>query len=292
MKTASISCLTTASGLALEYDRRGDRSSTPVILLHGYTDSCRSFGPLLDHLSGDLHAIALTQRGHGGSERPNGTYSLSAMAYDVAEFLDELGFERAVVVGHCMGGLVAQRFAIDYPARAAGLVVINGFATLQGIEAVDELWNGAVAHLVDPVDPVFVRGFQEGSIAARVPSAFMDLVVAESLRLPADLWRRILSDLRRENHTRELGAVTAPTRLFWGDRDAAFPWHLQEELLGAIRHADHVVIRGAGHSPHWERPALMARAICEFAAPLLATRAPSDGAADFITNRSTLETGT
>jgi pimeloyl-ACP methyl ester carboxylesterase len=256
----------------------------PVIFLHGYTDSCRSFSLLLDHLPNDVHAVALTQRGHGGSDRPNGAYSLRAMAYDVAEFLDELGFERAIVAGHCMGGLVAQRFALDFPSRTAGLVVINGFATLQGIHGVDELSNDAVAHLTDPVDPGFVRAFQEGTVAEPVPGPFMDLVVAESLRLPAELWRRVLGDLRREDHTHELASVKAPTRLFWGERDTVFGWPLQEKLLGAIRQADIAVISGAGHSPHWERPALMARAIREFVAPLLHPSAHKPRAPEFATD--------
>jgi non-heme chloroperoxidase len=269
MTPGKLSYLTTASGLTLEYDRRGHLDGLPVIFLHGYTDSCRSFGPLLDHLPSEFHAVALTQRGHGGSDRPSGAYSLRAMAYDIAEFLDELGFEQAVVVGHCMGGLVAQRFALDFPSRTAGLVVINGFATLKGIDGVDAPWDDAIAHFTDPVDPGFVRAFQEGTVAEPVPGPFMELVIAESLRLPAELWRRILGDLRREDHTHALAAVRAPTRLFWGDRDTVFPRHLQEQLLAAIRHADLIVIDGAGHAPHWERPALMARAIREFAAPLL-----------------------
>jgi pimeloyl-ACP methyl ester carboxylesterase len=188
------------------------------------------------------------------------------MARDVAEVLDSLGHEQAVVVGHCMGGLVAQRFAINFPARAAGLMVINGFASLKGIHGVDALWSDAVAHLTDPVDPAFVRAFQEGSVADPVPDKFMDLVIAESLRLPAELWRRVLSDLRREDHTDRLGGVRAPTRLFWGDRDTVFGWPLQEALLGAISHADYVKISGAGHSPHWEVPAVMARNIRDFIA--------------------------
>src|SRR5688572_33110782 len=111
--------------IRLPYVEQGDASGIPVIFLHGYTDSWRSFELLLPELPERVRAFALTQRGHGDASRPETGYSQSDFAADVAAFMDAAGLQSAVIAGHCMGGFNAQRFAIDYPERALGLVLIS-----------------------------------------------------------------------------------------------------------------------------------------------------------------------
>jgi non-heme chloroperoxidase len=97
----------------LPYVEQGDPSGVPMILLHGYTDSWRSFEPVLPHLPQSIHAFALTQRGHGDADRPATGYRTRDFAADVGAFTDALGLGPAVVVGSSMGNTNAQRFAID-----------------------------------------------------------------------------------------------------------------------------------------------------------------------------------
>ena len=104
-----------ADGTRLAYVEQGDTNGVPVILLHGYTDSWRSYERVLPHLPQSLRVLAVTQRGHGDSGKPDGEYESRVFARDVANFMDTLGIERAVIVGHSMGSTVAQRFAVDYP---------------------------------------------------------------------------------------------------------------------------------------------------------------------------------
>ena len=88
----------------LEYVEQGDPSGVPVVLLHGYSDSWRSFEPVLPHLPKSLRVFSLSQRGHGNSGRPEQGYRTEDFANDVRAFMDTLGLERAIVVGHSMGG--------------------------------------------------------------------------------------------------------------------------------------------------------------------------------------------
>ena len=60
-----------STGVTLPYVEQGDPDGVPVILLHGVTDSWRSFEPVLPHLPPSIHAFALTQRGHGDADRPS-----------------------------------------------------------------------------------------------------------------------------------------------------------------------------------------------------------------------------
>jgi pimeloyl-ACP methyl ester carboxylesterase len=183
-----------------------------------------------------------------------------------------------------MGSLVAQRLAIDHPHRVAGLVLIGAFATLRGNAAVQELWDGSVAGLSDPVDPAFVRAFQESTLAQPVPPDFLDLVVRESLKLPAGIWRAALEGQMAEDTTPDLWRIAAPTLILWGDRDTIALHRDQRLLAAAIPGARLRVVPGAGHGLHWELPDLAAAEIAAFAESVAAradrARAPLRPAED------------
>ena len=149
----------TASGLSLEYVRQGGATGSPLVFLHGFTDSCRSFSRLFGALADDINAIAISLRGHGNSDRPKGPYDIATMARDVAELLDFLGFDQVSIVGHCMGGFVAQRFALDFPERVSRLILIDSFPTMAGNEAVAGLAEEIANFPEGPVDPDFVKSF-------------------------------------------------------------------------------------------------------------------------------------
>ena len=158
-----------ADGTRLTYVEQGDANGVPVILLHGYTDSWRSYERVLAHLPQSLRAFAVTQRGHGDSGKPDGEYESRVFARDVAGFMDTLGIERAVIVGHSMGATVAQRFAVDYPQRVRALVLEGAFvprpANIEVRKFVEE-----VSTLSDPIDPAFVRDFPEEHARAAGPA--------------------------------------------------------------------------------------------------------------------------
>ena len=111
------------------------------------------------------------------------------MAEDARAFMDVMGLPAAVVVGHSMGAMVAQRLAIDHPARVAGLVLMGAFATLEGHPGVQEFWNTVVSTLRDPIEPALVREFQVSTMAREIPEEFLDTVVNESLKVPARVWQ-------------------------------------------------------------------------------------------------------
>ena len=254
------------SGVRLPYAEQGDPSGVPVILLHGVTDSWRSFEPVLPHLSPRIHAFAVTQRGHGDADRPPAGYRARDFAADVNAFLDAVGLVSAVVVGHSMGATNAQRFAIDHPDRTRRLVLAGSFATYRNNPAVVE-FGKALASLADPIDPAFVREFQESTLARPVPPAFLDTVVSESLKVPARVWRAAFEGFLEDECAADLGRISAPTLVLWGDRDVFAPGADQDALLTAISGSRLIVYEGAGHALHWEEAKRFAADIEAFAAP-------------------------
>lgn len=87
------------------------------------------------HLPDHIRAYALTTRGHGDSDKPSRGYRLAEQAADVAAFLDAVGHEAAVVVGHSMGSYIAQQFALDHPERTVALVLMGAFRAIAGAPA-------------------------------------------------------------------------------------------------------------------------------------------------------------
>jgi pimeloyl-ACP methyl ester carboxylesterase len=252
------------NGIRLPYAEQGRPGGLPVVFLHGFTDSWRSFEPVLPELPADIHAFALTQRGHGDADRPETGYRPADLAADVDAFIEAMGLDRVVVVGHCMGATVAQRFAIDYPGRLLGLVLLGSRASWHGQPEVDEL-GAYVAGMQDPVDPAFVREFQQGTVAQPVPPPFLDAVVQESLKLPARVWRAVFREaVQGVDHTPLLGAIETPTLVLCGDRDT-LAWSEQETLAAGIRGAQRKTCPEAGHALHWEDPARVAAELVAFA---------------------------
>ena len=179
META-IKSVVLPNGIRLPYAEQGRRTGVPLLFLHGTSDSWRSFENVLPELPDWMRAIAVTQRGHGDADRPATGYRTQDFADDVAALMDALGLDKAIVVGHSMGGSIAQRFAIDHPARMLGLVLIGARASWHrhpGVLALGE----AVATLSDPVDPDFVREFQLSTLAQPVSPAYLDAVVARTV---------------------------------------------------------------------------------------------------------------
>src|SRR5919107_6405591 len=98
-------------GLLIPYVEQGHPEGLPVVLLHGLTDSHRSYEPVLAALPSSIRAIAITARGHGDAGKPETGYDAEQMAADVVAVMDALGIERAIVAGHPMGSWTARRVA-------------------------------------------------------------------------------------------------------------------------------------------------------------------------------------
>ena len=249
----AIKSIKLTNRVKLQYVEQGDPAGIPVIMLHGITDSWHSFEPVLPHLPASIRAFALSQRGHGDSERPAVGYHPRDFAADVAAFMDAMKLDRAVIAGHSMGSHITKRFALDYPDRVLGLVLMAAFFSFQGNPGVAEL-RDAVSKFSDPIDPGFALEFQLSTLAREIPQELLDTFVRESLKAPARVWRDALEGLRQDDHSAELSGIKAPTLIVWGDQDAFCPRKDQDALAAAIAGSKLLVYHGVGHALHWEEP--------------------------------------
>jgi non-heme chloroperoxidase len=191
----------------------------------------------LSLLSPSYHAFALTQRGHGDSDKPECCYTPDDFAADVDAFMDAVGIEEATLIGHSGGMLIAPRVALSYPSRVSRLVLIGSPIMGANNEVMLELGQ-AVRTLEDPVPPEFVRAFQESTIYYPLPEEFLNKVVSESLKLPARVWRDYMEGvILTPDHAARLGEINVPTLILWGEQDAMFSHEKGERLARTIPEA-------------------------------------------------------
>lgn len=264
-----------SSGITLQYATQGNPAGVPVVFLHGVTDSWRSFEPVLPHLPDSVRAFAVTQRGHGDSDHPLDGYRARDFAHDLAEFLDVAGLETAVVVGHSMGGTNAIRFALDYPARTQGLMLVAAFASFRRSAAAVEFNDTAVRDLTDPIDVHLAREFQMGTLARPIPPSFFDAVVAETMKVPARVWRASFEAMLDDECTDELPAIRVPTLVLSGGQDAFSDSANQHALVSSIPGARRIEYEAAGHALHWEAPADFAADVLAFVESLTEEPSPA-----------------
>lgn len=242
-----------ATGVTLPYFEFGSPAGLPVVFIHGLTDSHLSFAPMLEAMPQSYRMFALTMRGHGDATKPAGGYAVEDMAGDVAAFLDAQGIERAVIVGHSMGSVVARAFAHAYPGRVLGLGLLGAFSSLHANAAVQDVFD-AVDALGEDIPDDFAREWQKGSLATPVPDAFFEMVIEETKKVPARVFRDALGGLMARDRTFTGAGSLVPTLIVWGDKDAFCTRADQDALLAAFKNAKLRVYQGIGHAVHGELP--------------------------------------
>ena len=259
------------SGVRLEYAEQGSPAGLPVVMLHGITDSWRSFETVMQHLPASLNVFSLSQRGHGESDRPQ-SLRTSDFAADAAAFIETLGLRRALVVGHSMGSVNAMRLAIDRPDLLHGLVLAGAFAGFRSNAALAEFHRECIVPLRDPIDRAFIEEWQRSTLARPIDPAYFDTIVRETMKVPARVWHSAFGALFDDEHANGMHRIEAPALLAWGEFDTFAPRADQDTILGRVRGSRLVVYEGAGHALHWEEPARFAADVAAFAQAIAAAR--------------------
>lgn len=128
----------TANGVQLHYLQAGAGSDTPVLLLHGYTETSHMWRPLMAQLADRRVVIAPDLRGAGGSAKPDGGYDKKTLAQDVHALVASLGHRKVKVVGHDIGLMVAYAYAAQYPDEVESIVLMDAF--LPGVGDWKNVW--------------------------------------------------------------------------------------------------------------------------------------------------------
>ena len=263
-----------ATGVSVPYVSAGPAAAAPVVLLHAWGESRRSFDRLLPLLPRTIHAVAMDLRGHGDADKPAAGYTLAEVAADVAAFMDAAGVPSAVLLGSSSGGYVAQQVAVTNPHRVTGLVLVGSPRSLQGRPP----FADEIDQLTDPVDAAWVRKTLTWFPRFRqVPQWYIDGRVQDGVRMPSHVWREALAGLVSARPPTDVATITAPTLIVWGARDELLTSEHQQSLAAAIPASRLIVYEDTGHLVLWEQPERVASDLTAFVASLRARGGPSAG---------------
>ena len=248
VKTAKL-----PNGINLEYAEQGSFNGTPVIFLHGLSDSWHSFESVLSFLPDNIHAFAISQRGHGDSDRPLTGYTPRDFADDLAAFIKLHDLKSVFIAGHSMGSIVAQQFIITYPRLVKGVVLIGSDAFPKDNPGFPEFYNEVMK--LNAIDTKFMDDFQKSTLANPIDSVYYNTLVAEGMKVPAAIFKAAFTGIMDIDFRNELKQIKIPALILWGEKDNFFSLADQEILAAGIEDAKLLVYEGTGHALHWEKPA-------------------------------------
>lgn len=251
----------TVDGLRLRLRDTGPQDAPPVILLHGFGASLDTWEPWAQALSARFRVIRFDLPGFGlTGPDPTGDYTDARAMQILLALMDQLGIDRASIIGNSLGGRIAWTFAADHPERVTRLVLISpdgfaspGFAYGKAPE---------IPLMMQALPYVAPRSMIRANLAAAYarPDAlsdatltrYRDMMLAPGVRsaILARMGQTVLRD-----PVPILARIEAPTLLLWGEKDGMIPVGNAQDYLAHLPAATLVRLPRLGHLPFEEDPA-------------------------------------
>jgi 2-hydroxy-6-oxonona-2,4-dienedioate hydrolase len=247
----------------LPYQRAG--VGAPLVLVHGYLGGSSQWGEQVPLLSQHFEVITLDLAGYGMANHLTAPTDLAEHARNVLATLDHMGIERFHLLGHSMGGMVAQEIASQAPHRVHKLVLyatgplgcIPGrFETMA--RSRERLREDGVQRTAKRICATWLLDY-EASPAYEALSA----LATQSSEQAASAG---LSAMESWDGRERLGRIGQPTLVIWGERDRSYAWSQIEMLWRSIPRASLAVLPSCAHALHLERSALFCTLLVEFLA--------------------------
>jgi len=253
---------TTSDQLQIHFDLFGESADPPLLLVHGIGADREMWRPQMNSLpAAGFRLIIPDLRGHGLSDIP-ADFEIADCARDLKELLDHLQVQQAHLVGVSMGGMVVQRFALDYPDQSRSLVIVD---SLSGITRPVERFNGSLAALLLKILPT---GFQARLISStyqrmgheQVGNYFKSCLLA----MDPDWLLEARLEVNRFNILSELSSVISPTLVLVGDSFGKMALDMARTTAESIPDAKFQILEGGGDPSNLLVPNKFDRALLNF----------------------------
>lgn len=268
------------SGLTIHTYDTGEGAALPLLLIHGLGDDADTWRHLIAPLSAQRRVIAFDLPGFGRSDKPDRAYTIPFFQDTLLELLDTLSIQRATLIGHSLGALIAHAVALNHPERLERLILIGGSL----VAGTQKLELSTLLFLLPMLGEWQYNNLRKDPAAAyrsldayyshleRLPEAdraFLFQRVNE--RVWSDVQRRaFLSTLRnlvrwlpgqQRALPSRLASCAVPTLVIWGEADRIQAVDNGRALVKMQPLARLVVVPGAGHNVQQENPQAVLEAI-------------------------------
>ncbi len=254
-----------STGIEMKYIEEGNPDGNVLILLHGYTDTARSFKNVVNEillLNNDLRIIVPDLRGHGGSSMPSisgkNDFEMQYFAADILALMSKKNISSAHFVGHSMGNLIAQEIADSNPDKVQSLTMLGAFVNGKKNKAIQEYlaemteewkqklileygadWKKESYYLTPEVlgEDVITFLKNEWVTEDTAPDDLLISILKETCNLSLGTWFDTLEALKKTDNTEKLYNIKAQVLVLWADGDLLCPEQDQEEVKGALKQA-------------------------------------------------------
>lgn len=256
-----------ADTVKLHYSEAG--AGTAVVLLHGFPLNGAIWREQQQRLSARYRVITPDLRGHGRSPAPAGVYDMDLLARDVLALLDTLAIEKAIIMGHSMGGYVALAAWKLAPERflALGLIASQaGADTEEGRQGRYKLVEKVVAQ----GNKVVAEAMLPKLFAPALPAESPIVETVRQLILntqPAGIIGSLQGMALRPDSGAVLHNISVPVLILAGDQDQIIPPDKAKAMAAALKTATLTMVQRSGHMPMLEQPDATTTALDDFLAP-------------------------
>jgi 3-oxoadipate enol-lactonase len=256
------------NGIKLFYQIQG--IGKPLLLISGFLCDHTYWSLLMPFLTNQYQVIRLDNRGIGQSSTSNSAYSIKQMAEDTAALLEHLGINKVHIVGHSMGGQIAQELALAKPDKILSLSLLSSLA--KGDEHFNAIINtwGDLARILDLelyekvlLPWIFTNDYY--STPGAIETIINLAVNYPFPPVPQELYYHSRA-ITSSNTSDRLSHIHCPTLVLVSRQDVLTPVKFSEELVQGIPNATLVVLDSGGHGFIIESPETVAQAICNFLA--------------------------
>ncbi|MBT8115883.1 MAG: alpha/beta hydrolase [Arenicella sp.] len=251
-------------GGKIHYRDQGKRDGLPLLMVHGANSSLHTWEQLVTLLAPEYRLISYDQHGHGlTGPHAADVYHATAKIETALRVLDAVGVEKAVWVGNSMGGWLTWRAALAVPERIAGVVLMNASGVVGG-EPVSlylgaRLANSSLGQLLLPhITPrsLIKRSIEDNYVDDDKVNEALVTRYWELLRYPGNR-RAAVSRYRTDRepeYWQQVGQISQPTLLLWGQHDQVTPPSFGRAFNAAIADSQLIIYDDAGHLPMEEIP--------------------------------------
>lgn len=255
------------SGTTIHYRVAGN--GPPLLLLNGMAASGRLWpAAWLERLVASFRVLAMDNRGTGGSAWRGGELTISDMAGDALAVLDDCDLESAHVLGHSMGGMVAQALAVDHPERVRSLVLCATLPGRSGVptppETLAQMPRPNAGTSQEPAGNVW-RVVTAPGFADLHPEVIQELVDQQAAQRPSP--EILMAQVRAAavfDSAPHLASVRTPTLVLHGEADPQIPVENGRLIARHVPGARLEILSGVGHLVAYEAAERCAQLIEEF----------------------------
>jgi len=253
-------------GISLNYDVLG--SGPDLLLIAGTSADLGIWGHVRPALARHFRTIAFDNRDSGGSSQAPDGYTIADLVGDTIAVMDAAESPHAHVLGHSLGGVVAQELALAHPERLKTLTLANSWARRDTYAtSVFELALGLSRAITDDalrLQALYFIGLGTSTLQNLPLSGIVNTALDAGPAQPqAALQRQWQLDLEQDTSER-LHGITASTHVIWSTEDKIFPKNHAQDLIKGIDGAVGSMIEGAGHCTMIEKPEAFVNAVLTY----------------------------